>query len=159
VTTAHDFSMTTIDGKPKQLSEYKGKAVLFVNVASECGYTPQYAGLEALHQKLKGRGLAVIGVPCNQFGAQEPGTEKEIAAFCQKNYGVTFDLMSKVDVNGADAHPLYKWLTAQGDKPGDIKWNFGKFVVDKNGNFVGRFSHRVEPDAPELAGAIEKALG
>lgn len=156
--TAHEFTMTTIDGKPKPLADYKGKAVLFVNVASECGFTPQYKGLEELHQKLKGRGLVVVGVPCNQFGAQEPGTEKEIAAFCQKNYGVTFDLMSKVDVNGDKAHPLYKWLTAQGDKPGDIKWNFAKILVDKNGHFAGRFSHRVEPDAPDLVTAIEKVL-
>jgi glutathione peroxidase len=158
MTTAHDFSMKTIDGTEKKLSDYKGKAVLFVNVASECGYTPQYKGLEELHKKLGPKGLAVVGIPCNQFGAQEPGTEKEIAAFCEKNYGVTFDLMSKVDVNGANAHPLYKWLTAQGQKPGDIKWNFGKFLVDKDGNFVERFSHRVEPDAPDLVKAIEKTL-
>src|SRR3982751_3801690 len=139
MTTAHDFTLNTIKGTAKSLKDYAGKAILVVNVASECGYTPQYTGLEELHKKLAGRGLAIIGVPCNQFGAQEPGTEAEIAAFCTKNYGVTFDLFSKVDVNGDAAHPLYQWLTKDGAEP--IKWNFTKFVLDKNGNVLERFAH------------------
>lgn len=155
---AHDFSLQTIDGSARSLAHYRGKVLLVVNVASECGYTPQYQGLEELHQKLGPRGLAVIGVPCNQFGAQEPGTEKEIAAFCQKNYGVTFDLFSKIDVNGEHAHPFFQWLTAQSDKPGPIKWNFSKFVVDKNGAFVARFGHRTEPNDAKLVASIEAAL-
>ena len=155
---AHDFTLKTIDGKDKKLADYRGKALLVVNVASECGFTPQYKGLQELHEKLGPKGLAVIGVPCNQFGAQEPGTEMEISAFCQKNFGVTFDMFSKVDVNGATAHPLFQWLTAQGEKPGPIKWNFGKFVVDKNGAFVTRFGHKTEPNDAELAAAITNAL-
>jgi glutathione peroxidase len=155
---AHDFSLLTIDGAERPLSHYRGKVLLVVNVASECGYTPQYRGLEDLHERLAGQGLAVLGVPCNQFGAQEPGGEKEIAAFCQKNYGVTFDLFSKVEVNGTRAHPFFAWLTTQGDKPGPIKWNFGKFIIDKNGAFVARFGHRVEPSATELVSAIDRAL-
>jgi glutathione peroxidase len=156
MTTAHDFTLKSINGADKPLQDYKGKALLVVNVASECGYTPQYTGLEALHKKLAAKGLAVLGVPCNQFGGQEPGTEKEIAAFCTKNYGVSFDLFSKVDVNGAAAHPLYKWLTGDGKDP--IKWNFGKFVIGKDGAVVERFSHKTAPDDPALLAAIEKAL-
>lgn len=155
---AHDFSLTTIDGNKRALADYRGKVLLVVNVASECGYTKQYRGLQELHQQLGGKGLAVLGVPCNQFGAQEPGTEKDIATFCEKNYGVTFDLFSKIDVNGDGAHPLYQWLNAQGDKPGPIPWNFGKFVIGKDGAFVSRFSHKVEPSNGELVASIEAAL-
>jgi glutathione peroxidase len=154
---AHDFKFTSIDGKPRSVGEYKGKALLVVNVASECGYTPQYEGLEKLYARLKGKGLAILGVPCNQFGGQEPGTEKEIVAFCQKNYGVTFDLASKVDVNGPSAHPLYQWLTKDGGEP--IKWNFAKFLVDKNGDVVQRFEHKVKPEDAAFVAAVEKTLG
>ena len=157
MTTAHDFSLKTIDGKDKKLSDYKGKVVVVVNVASQCGYTPQYEGLEKLYERLKGKGLAMIGVPCNQFGAQEPGSETEIAAFCQKNYGVTFDLASKVDVNGPAAHPLYQWLTKSGAEP--IKWNFAKFVVGKDGALVQRFEHKTKPEDADFVSTIEKALG
>ena len=158
MTSAHDFTMKTIDGTDKKLSDYKGKVLLLVNVASECGFTPQYQGLEALHKKLAGKGLAVVGVPCNQFGAQEPGTEKEIAAFCEKKYGVTFDMFSKVDVNGAGAHPLFQWLTAQGPDAGPVKWNFAKFLVGKDGAFLGRYLHKVDPNDASLVAAVEKAL-
>ena len=154
MTTAHDFSIKTIDGKERKLSDYKGKALLVVNVASECGFTPQYEGLEKLYEKLKGKGLAILGVPCNQFGAQEPGGEAQIAAFCQKNYGVTFDLASKVEVIGGDAHPLYKFLTNDGKDP--IKWNFAKFLVDKNGNLVERFDSKVKPE--DLEAPVTKVL-
>ncbi len=154
---AHDFTLKTIDGKDKKLDAYAGKAMLVVNVASQCGLTPQYEGLEALHKEMAQKGLAVLGVPCNQFGAQEPGTEKEIATFCSTSYGVTFDMFSKVDVNGAGAHPLYKWLTADGDKP--IEWNFGKFLIGKDGAVVARFDPKVPPTDPALRQAIERALG
>jgi glutathione peroxidase len=156
MTTAHDFSITTIDGKQRSLQEYAGHPVLVVNVASECGYTTQYAGLEALYERYAGRGLRVLGVPCNQFGGQEPGTEEEIAAFCTKNFGVTFDLAAKVDVNGPDAHPLFKWLTQDGEKP--IKWNFYKFLIDKDGNLAQRFAHKAEPLSPDVVAAVEKVL-
>lgn len=158
MTTAHDFTLKTIDGTERALSAYQGKAMLIVNVASACGYTPQYGGLQALHTAMAARGLAVLGVPCNQFGAQEPGKEVEIATFCQKNYGVTFDLFSKVDVNGPTAHPLYQWLTSAGAVTGPVKWNFAKFVVDKRGNVVARFDSGTKPDSKELADAIATAL-
>jgi glutathione peroxidase len=131
--SVYPFKAKTIDGKEVSLSEYQGKALLIVNVASQCGFTPQYAGLESLYQKYKDKGFAVLGFPCNQFGAQEPGNEAEIKSFCDLNFGVTFPLFGKIDVNGANAHPLYKYLTS--DKPGvlgteAIKWNFTKFLID-----------------------------
>lgn len=155
-----DVSMKTIDGKEVNLAKkYAGKVVLVVNVASKCGLTPQYEGLQALHEKYSPQGLAVIGVPCNQFGAQEPGTESEIAQFCKDNYGVTFDMYAKVDVNGPNNAPLYKNLTGEGAKfPGKITWNFEKFLIDRNGHVVARFAPRVEPDDPEFVDAIEKYL-
>ena len=156
MTTAHDFALKTITGTEKKLSDYKGKVLLVVNVASKCGFTPQYQGLEELHKRLAPKGLAILGVPCNQFGAQEPGTEQEIAQFCEINYGVTFDLFAKVDVNGASAHPLYQWLTDGGKAP--IKWNFAKFVVGKDGNVVKRFDSGAKPDSVDLVGAVENAL-
>ncbi len=159
--TFHEFSAKTIDGNAKNLADYKGKVLLVVNVASNCGYTKQYAGLEALHKELAARGFAVLGFPCNQFGAQEPGTETVIQDFCEKNYGVTFPLFSKIDVNGPTAAPVYSFLTSTELPPGgkgDIPWNFGKFVIGKDGKPVARFSHKVKPEDAELRKAIESAL-
>ncbi len=152
----HDFSATTIDGRNKKLSDYKGRVLLIVNTASECGLTPQYEGLEALHQALAARGLSILGFPANEFGGQEPGTDKQIQTFCQKNYGVTFDMFSKVVVKGKGIHPLFEYLTTK--TGGDIKWNFGKFLVGKDGEIVARFEPKVEPSNSDLKGAIEKAL-
>ena len=160
--TLHDFTQTTLDGKPKSLAHFKGKPVLVVNVASRCGLTPQYAGLQKLQETYGARGFAVLGFPCNQFAGQEPGTETQIAEFCTKNYGVTFPMFAKLDVNGAARSPLFDWLTQEKtapDGPGDVAWNFAKFLVDKQGKVVARFNPRVAPDAPELVAAIEKALG
>jgi len=162
MSTLHDFSQTTLDGKTRALSDFKGKPVLVVNVASRCGLTPQYAGLQKLQETYGARGFNVLGFPCNQFMGQEPGTEKEIAEFCTKNYGVTFPMFAKLEVNGAGRAPLFAWLTAEKtapDGPGDIAWNFGKFLIGKDGKVVARFNPRVAPDAPELVAAIEKALG
>ncbi len=162
MTTLYDFKQKTLEGKDKNLADFKGKAVLVVNVASKCGLTPQYAGLQKLQEKYAARGFEVLGFPCNQFAGQEPGTETEIAEFCERNYGVTFPMFAKVDVNGAGRAPLYQWLTSQPTQPdgaGDVMWNFGKFLLDKQGNVVARFNPRVAPDAAELASAIEKTLG
>jgi glutathione peroxidase len=155
----YDFKVRTIDGKSQSMGKYKGKVLLVVNTASQCGFTPQYKGLEALHEKYAEQGLAVLGFPCNQFGAQEPGDEAEIAAFCERNFGVTFPLFSKIDVNGPDADPLFAYLKKE--KPGllgseAIKWNFTKFLVDKEGNVVERYAPNTEPK--DIAGAIEKLL-
>jgi glutathione peroxidase len=154
--------METLDGKKVNLADkYKGKVVLLVNVASKCGNTPQYEQLEALHEKYAKQGLAIVGVPCNQFGKQEPGTAKDIAEFCEKNYGVKFDMMAKVDVNGDNAVPLYKYLTSKESDPkfaGKIPWNFEKFLFNRDGQVVARFNHKTKPDAPEVVSAIEKEL-
>ena len=155
----YDFSVDDIHGKPVKLDQYKNKVMLIVNTASKCGFTPQYKGLEALYEKFQGKGLEVLGFPCNQFGAQEPGTEKEIEQFCELNYGVTFPLFAKVDVNGAAAAPVYKYLKAE--KPGllgseAIKWNFTKFLIDREGNVVKRYAPNDTPEA--LAGDIENML-
>ena len=158
------FSMKNIDGKSVDLSEYEGKVVLFVNVASRCGYTKQFTGLQQLHEKYAEKGLAVVGVPCNQFGAQEPGTNEEIKQFCSSKYSVTFDMLDKVNVNddsSGKACPLYGYLTGVDTKPagkGKVKWNFEKFLLDRKGNVVGRFGSGVEPTSKELSEAIEKAL-
>jgi glutathione peroxidase len=160
--TLHDFTQTTLDGKPKSLADFKGKPVLVVNVASRCGLTPQYAGLQKLQETYGARGFVVLGFPCNQFAGQEPGTESQIAEFCTKNYGVTFPMFAKVEVNGAARAPLFSWLTQEKtapDGPGDVAWNFAKFLVDKQGKVIARFNPRVAPDAPDLVAAIEKALG
>ena len=154
--TAHDFSAKTISGQDKKLSEYAGKVLLLVNVASECGLTPQYDGLEKLHEQYADKGLAVIGFPANEFGAQEPGTNDAIQEFCRTKYGVKFDMMGKVVVKGEGIHPLFAWLTKE--TGGDIKWNFGKFLVGKSGEILARFEPNVEPTSPELTQAIEKAL-
>jgi len=155
----YDFSVKDIAGKAVKLDRYRGKVLLIVNTASECGFTPQYKGLEALYEKLHGKGLEILGFPCNQFGGQEPGSEKEIAQFCELNYGVTFPMFAKVDVNGAKAAPLYKYLKSE--KPGllgseAIKWNFTKFLVDREGNVVKRYAPNDTPES--LAGDVEKAL-
>ena len=157
----HDFSAKTIDGSDKSLKDYTGKTLLIVNVASQCGLTPQYGGLQKLYEDYRGRGLEVLGFPCNQFGSQEPGSEAQIKTFCETHYAVTFPLFAKLEVNGAGRHPLYGYLTTQStqpDGPGDIQWNFAKFLVDKTGKVVARFSPTVTPNAPELTQAIERAL-
>ncbi len=145
------------DGKDKPLSDYKGEVLLIVNVASKCGYTPQYAGLEALYRKYKDQGLRVLGFPCNQFGAQEPGSMEEILTFCSTRYDVTFEIFDKIEVNGPNRSPLYAALTKT-EPAGDISWNFEKFVVSKDGTVVGRFKSKVAPDSPELVAAIEREL-
>lgn len=159
--TIYDFTAGTIDGNEQSLRDYEGKALLVVNVASRCGLTPHYTGMQELHEKFGARGLAVMGFPCNQFAGQEPGSEGEIKTFCETNYGVTFPMFAKLDVNGAERHPLYEFLTSQPttpDGPGDIQWNFAKFVVDRSGRVVARFAPTVEPSAAELVAAIEAAL-
>ena len=159
MTTAFDFKASGIDGKPIALDKYTGRALLVVNTASECGFTPQYKGLQALHEKYQAQGLEVLGFPCNQFGAQEPGDAAQIGQFCERNYGVEFQMFDKVDVNGDAAHPLFAWLTERA--PGllgskKVKWNFTKFLVGRDGTSVKRFAPQ---DAPEsLAGDIEAAL-
>jgi glutathione peroxidase len=156
-----DIPLTTLDGKPTSLADYSDRAILLVNVASKCGLTPQYAALEQLARDYADRGLAVIGVPCNQFMGQEPGTPEEIQTFCSTTYGVTFPLLAKTDVNGADRHPLYAELTKTADadgQAGDIQWNFEKFVIAPGGEVVHRFRPRTEPDAPEVVAAIETVL-
>ena len=155
----YDFEAESIHGQPVPLADFKGQVMLIVNTASACGFTPQFGGLEKLHQAYGGRGLAVLGFPCNQFGNQDPGSNDDIASFCQLNYGVSFPMMAKVEVNGAAAHPLYQWLTAEapgllGSKA--IKWNFTKFLVGKDGRVIKRYAPQ---DAPEkLAADIEAAL-
>jgi glutathione peroxidase len=155
----YDFTVKTIRGEEKSMAEYKGKVLLIVNTASKCGFTPQYKELQELYDEYKDKGFEVLGFPCNQFGHQEPGSESEIESFCQLNYGVTFPMFAKVDVNGANAHPLFVYLTEKA--PGilgtkSIKWNFTKFLVDKNGNVVGRFAPQTKPS--ELKQEIEKLL-
>lgn len=157
----YEFSVKTIDGKDKTLADYKGKALLIVNVASKCGLTPQYKGLEELHEKYGPKGLVVLGFPANEFGAQEPGTESEIQRFCTANYGVKFDMMSKVVVKGAGIHPLFAYLTGSDTDPkfaGEIKWNFNKFLIGKDGTIVDRFEPKVEPLSLEVTKAVERAV-
>jgi glutathione peroxidase len=158
----HELSARTIEGNDRSLGDYAGKALLVVNVASRCGLTPQYQGLEELYEKYRERGLEILGFPCNQFGGQEPGTEPEIQEFCSTRYNVTFPLFSKVDVNGEQRSPVYAWLTQQPtspDGPGDVVWNFAKFVIDRKGSVVARFSPPTKPDDPALVAAVEQALG
>lgn len=155
----YDFDAESIDGQPVKLDQYRGRPLLIVNTASACGFTPQFGGLEKLHQTYSDRGLVVLGFPCNQFGSQDAGSNEEIATFCQRNYGVSFPMMSKIEVNGAQAHPLYQWLTAEapgllGSKA--IKWNFTKFLVGKDGRVIKRYAPQ---DAPEkLAKDIEAVI-
>jgi glutathione peroxidase len=157
----YDVSVNTLAGEPASLSDYEGKALLIVNVASQCGLTPQYTGLEELHESYGSRGFEVLGFPCNQFGAQEPGSPDEIAEFCTTNYGVKFPLFEKIDVNGDGRHPLYAQLTATEDaegKAGDIQWNFEKFLISPRGEIVARFRPLTTPEDPALVGAIEEQL-
>ena len=156
-TTITDLSVATIDGKEKPLAEYAGNVLLIVNVASRCGYTPQYTGLEQLYQTYHAKGLEILAFPCNDYGAQEPGTNEEIAQFCSTKYDVTFPLFDKVHAKGAQQHPLYARLTAV-DTAGDVSWNFEKFLVNKKGEVVARFKSGVQPNAPELVSAIEREL-
>ncbi len=151
----------TLAGKPTDLTQYHGKVLLIVNVASKCGLTPQYEALQKLHDKYKKQGFVVLGFPCNQFGLQEPGSPEEIATFCKENYGVTFDMFEKIDVNGDKAAPLYKYLTSKEGTPKDpgaVKWNFEKFLIGRDGKVAQRFRSRVEPDAAEVTKAIEAEL-
>jgi glutathione peroxidase len=158
MSNVHDFSAKTIDGRDVKLAEYKGHPLLIVNVASKCGLTPQYEGLEKLNKEYGGKGLRVLGFPANEFGAQEPGSNEDIKSFCTSNYGVDFDMFGKVVVKGAGIHPLFDYLTNQSKFSGDIKWNFNKFLVDKNGEVVARFEPQVEPTSPEVKKAIEQNL-
>ncbi|MPZ93530.1 MAG: redoxin domain-containing protein [Propionibacteriales bacterium] len=158
MTTAYDFSATGIDGADRSLDDYRGQVLLVVNTASQCGFTPQYTGLEALYQRYSGEGLVVLGFPCNQFGSQEPGDEEEIKNFCSTTYEVSFPMFAKIDVNGPAAHPLYQWLKdQQGGLLGDrIKWNFTKFLVGRDGQVIDRFAPTTTPES--LDGDVQKAL-
>ena len=156
--TLSDFNATTLDGREQDLADYQGKVVLVVNTASQCGLTPQFAGLESLYEKYVDQGLVVLGFPCNQFASQDPGSNEEIGEFCQRNYGVSFPMMEKVDVNGDDAHPLYQWLKSEksGALGSRIKWNFTKFLVGRDGQVIKRYGSTTTPE--KIAGDIEKAL-
>ena len=159
MSTVYEYTAKALDGKEIKLEQYKGNVMLIVNTASKCGFTSQFAGLEKLHEEYSKRGLSLLGFPCNQFGAQEPGDSTEIGAFCQKNYGVDFQMFDKIEVNGDQAHPLYKYLTDKA--PGllglkDIKWNFTKFLLDRDGNIVKRYAPNVEP--ADISADIEKLL-
>jgi glutathione peroxidase len=156
-----DFEMKSLSGKDVNLQDYRGKVVLIVNTASKCGATPQYRPLQSLYQKYQGKDFVVLGFPCNQFGAQEPGNAEQIGEFCTKNYGVTFPMFAKIDVNGAHAAPLYQYLTSKQTNPefaGKIRWNFEKFLIGKDGKILARFDTSTEPDAPQVTQAIEAAL-
>ena len=155
----YDIPLKDIDGKDTSLKAYQGKVLLIVNVASKCGFTPQYTALEALNQKYKDQGLVVLGFPCNQFGGQEPGTDAEIKQFCTGKYNVTFPMFDKLEVNGANRHPLYVTLAGKDSPfPGDIGWNFTKFLIGRDGKILNRFSSPVKPDSTEVRAAIEVAL-
>ncbi|HTW34114.1 MAG TPA: glutathione peroxidase [Rhizomicrobium sp.] len=158
MTTAYDFSFRSIDGGPLPLTNFKGKALLVVNVASQCGLTPQYSGLEALWQANRDKGLVILGVPADDFGAQEPGTEKEIKTFCETRFAVDFPMTAKEHVIGADAHPLYKWVATELGDAAAPKWNFHKYLFGRDGTIAGTFGSRTEPNAPDIAAAIKDAL-
>jgi glutathione peroxidase len=159
MTTLNHFHLHALDGTPLDLHQFDGHVVLIVNVASRCGLTPQYKGLEALWREQREAGLTVLGLPCNQFGSQEPGSPEQIAEFCELNYGVTFPLSEKIDVNGGNRHPLYHWLAGpQARFPGDIQWNFEKFVIDRSGQVAARFSPMVKPTDPELLERLSELL-
>ncbi len=155
----YSFTMKTIDGNEKKLSDYKGNVLMIVNVASKCGHTPQYKGLEALYEKYKDRGFMILGFPANNFLWQEPGTDSEIKQFCSTKYGVTFDMFSKISVKGNDQHPLYRYLTEESSVPGVVKWNFQKYLVDKKGNVIDKFEPGTEPTDVKVITEIEKLLG
>jgi glutathione peroxidase len=156
----YSFTLNSIDGKPAPLADYKGKVVLLVNVASQCGFTPQYSALEAIYEKYKDQGFVILGFPANNFGAQEPGTNEEIKTFCTRKYSVTFPMYAKISVKGEDQAPLYGYLTKQTGAgiAGEIKWNFTKFLVDRDGKVIQRFEPAITPDSKEVTGAIEKQL-
>ena len=159
--SVYDFTLKDIDGKEASLAQYRGKVLLLVNVASRCGYTPQYEGLEKIYLQYKDRGFVILGFPANNFMGQEPGTNEEIKSFCSLKYNVTFPMFSKISVKGDDIHPLYKYLTDKQSDPqfgGDVKWNFNKFLVGRDGRIIGRFEPAVKPESPEVTQAIEKAL-
>jgi len=159
--TVHDFTLNSIDGQPAPLAAYKGKVVLLVNVASKCGFTPQYSALESTYEKYKERGFVIVGVPANNFGAQEPGSNQEIKTFCSSKYHVTFPMMAKVSVKGDDITPLYQFLTDKSSNPqsgGEIKWNFTKFLIGPDGRVITRFEPEITPDSPQVTSAIEEAL-
>ena len=159
--TVYDFTLNSIDGQPAPLAAYKGKVVLLVNVASRCGYTPQYSALESSYEKYKDRGFVIVGIPANNFGAQEPGSNQEIKTFCSSKYHVTFPMMAKVSVKGDDITPLYQFLTDKSSNPqsgGEIKWNFTKFLIGPDGRVITRFEPEMTPDSPQVTSAIEEAL-
>lgn len=161
VSSLYDFTMKDIDGREVKLSDYRGKVLLIVNVASQCGFTKQYAGLEALYQRYRERGLVVLGFPSNDFMGQEPGTEAEIKQFCTLNFGVTFPLFAKISVKGKSIHPLFAYLTDKSIHPehgGAISWNFNKFIIDREGRVVARFGSRTAPEAPEMAAVLDRLL-
>ena len=158
VVPLYAFTMKTIDGKDKPLSQYKGSVIMIVNVASFCGYTPQYSDLEKLYEAYNSKGFTILGFPANNFGAQEPGTNEEIKDFCDRNYQVKFDLFSKISVKGEDQHPLYRYLTKETDFKGDVGWNFTKFLVDRNGKVVARFSTKVTPMSKEVTQKIDELV-
>jgi glutathione peroxidase len=159
--TVYDFTLNSIDGQPAPLAAYKGKVVLLVNVASKCGYTPQYSALESTYEKYKDRGFIIVGIPANNFGAQEPGSNQEIKTFCSSKYHVTFPMMAKVSVKGEEITPLYQFLTDKSSNPqsgGEIKWNFTKFLIGPDGRVITRFEPEITPDSPQVTSAIEAAL-
>jgi len=161
MSSVHDFTVKTIKGDSKKLADYKGKVLLIVNVASECGYTPQYDGLEKLYEQYKDKGFAVLGFPANDFGAQEPGTDAQIEQFCTTKFGVKFPMFSKVSVKGEKIDPLFDYLQSKDSNPelgGPIKWNFNKFLIGKDGSVIGRFEHKIDPQAAELKAAIDTAI-
>jgi glutathione peroxidase len=156
----YDLKVKDIDGKETSLADYKGKVVLIVNVASQCGLTPQYKGLESVYEKYKAKGLVVLGFPCNQFAGQEPGSNEDIKNFCTSKYNVSFPMFDKIEVNGENRHPLYATLAGKDSPfPGDIKWNFGKFLISRDGKIQKRFEPKTTPESPEVTQAIEAALG
>jgi glutathione peroxidase len=154
----YDFTMDDIDGKPVNLNHYRGKVLLVVNTASLCGNTPQYRDLEAIYEQYHDKGFEVLAFPANNFGQQEPGTNAEIKGFCLTKYSVSFPLFSKISVKGSDKHPLYRYLTEQSPFPGEVEWNFQKYLVDRSGNVVGRFHHRTKPLSPEIVQEVERVL-
>lgn len=154
----YDFTMNDIDGKPVNLSQYRGKVLLLVNTASFCGNTPQYSDLQAMYEQYHGKGFEILAFPANNFGQQEPGSNEEIKSFCFTKYSLTFPLFSKISVKGSDKHPLYQYLTEQSPYPGEVEWNFQKYLVDRSGNIVGRFAHRMKPTSPEIVKEVERVL-
>jgi glutathione peroxidase len=157
-TSVYDFTLNDIDGKPVNLNHYRGKVLLLVNTASFCGNTPQYAELQAMYEQYHDKGFEILAFPANNFGQQEPGSNEEIKSFCFTKYSLTFPLFDKISVKGSDKHPLYQYLTEQSPYPGEVEWNFQKYLVDRSGNIVGRFAHRMKPTSPEMVKEVERVL-